>query len=58
MSEKRELVVKRLTDGFIDRRIDVTGKSEHHIELCIRGMVRNMDLDKWCVYDTVWDETK
>lgn len=34
-------VVERKT-GEVAHSVDVTGKSDHHIEQCERGMLRNM----------------
>ena len=56
MSEKRELLVKRFNDGFIARRVDVTGWPEEQITRQIGGMLINANTDDWCVCDTAWDK--
>ena len=56
MSKKRELIIKRFSDGEIASRMDVTGKSERTIERIMAGALINMNTDEWCIYDTDWDE--
>jgi hypothetical protein len=58
MSEmpKRELLVKRIADGFIAERKDVTGWSERDIRAQIGGMLINADTDNWLIIDTAWSQ--
>lgn len=46
---KRVLVVVELETGKEVRAIDVTGQSDRNIELVERGLLRNMNLDKFGV---------
>lgn len=52
--ESREIQVVRLKDGFVARRIDVTGWPERKISDQIGGMLINADTDNWIVRDSDW----
>ena len=54
--EKREILVKDILTGEIVHRVDVTGKSENNIERCMRGMLINMNRDKYRIEDTDWNK--
>jgi hypothetical protein len=52
----RELIVKNWKTGEVATRIDVTGKSERHIERVEMGLIMKCDLDAgWNVYDSAVD---
>ncbi len=48
---KRYLEFVNYRTGEVSKRVDVTGKSEHEIERCERGMLINIG-DSWFVRDT------
>ena len=54
MTDKREILVKHIKTGEVVKRIDVTGKSEIHIERCMRGMLINMNQEDYRIEDTDW----
>ena len=52
----RELIVKNWKTGEVATRIDVTGKSERHVERVEMGLMMKCDLDAgWNVYDSAVD---
>jgi len=51
---KREILVKHIKTEEIVKRIDVTGKSEQHIERCMMGMLINMNQEDYRIEDTDW----
>ena len=53
---KRELLLTRITDGFIAERIDVTGWSEEKIHQHMGAMLTRPDFDfkTWLIRDTGW----
>lgn len=53
---KRELLVTRIRDGFVARRVDVTGWTERKITAQIGGMLINADTDNWIIRDVVLSE--
>ncbi len=54
MDNKREILVKHIKTGEVVKRIDVTGQSEKGIELCMMGMLRNMNQEDYRIEDTDW----
>ena len=58
MNEKRYLNVVEIGTNKIVKSIDVTGKSERAIERIERGMLINMNTDKFYVDDTGLTATK
>lgn len=54
MTEKREILVIEISTNEIVKRVDVTGRSEQHIELCMLGMLRNMNQNDYRIEDTDW----
>ncbi len=49
---KRELLIKEIATREIVERVDVTGKSDRDIERITRGMLINMDRDRFYVGDS------
>lgn len=56
--DKREILVKRIKTGEVVERIDVTGRSEIHIEKCMLGMLINMSQDDYRIEDTDWTKSE
>ena len=56
MIDKREILIKLIKTDEIVKRIDVTGKSEDHIERAMRGMLINMNQEDYRIEDTDWDK--
>lgn len=54
VDNKREILVKHIKTGEVVKRIDVTGKSESHIERCMMGMLINMNQEDYRIEDTDW----
>ncbi len=54
MTDTREILVKHIKTGEIVKRIDVTGRSENHIEKCMLGMLINMNQEEYRIEDTDW----
>ncbi len=54
MDNKREILVKHIKTGEVVKRIDVTGKSENHIERAMMGMLINMNQEDYRIEDTGW----
>ena len=54
-AESREVIVQRYYDGFVLKRVDVSGRSERAIEKLIGGFRFHLNIDEWRVYDTVLD---
>lgn len=48
MSKKTIIEVRHIVTGEVIHTVDVTGKSQHLIEQCLRGLIRNMDEDNYC----------
>lgn len=46
---KEYLVIKDMKTKEEVHRIDVTGKSERNRDMCLMGLMRNMDLDNYFV---------
>lgn len=49
---KRTLEVVSFDTDEVVRRLDVTNKTESQVEKIERGLMRNMDLDKYFVRDS------
>jgi hypothetical protein len=47
----RFLEIVNLDTGEVARRVEVTGRSERHVERMLRGMLINLG-DRWFVRDT------
>lgn len=58
MTNKREILVKRIKTGEIVSRVDVTGQSENKVERCMRGMLINMNQEDYRIEDTDWGKDK
>lgn len=54
--KKRELLVTRIRDGFIAKRVDVTGWPDRKVTQQIGGMLINADTDNWIIRDTAWSD--
>lgn len=48
----RAIEVINMESGEVVHFIDVTGKSDRHVERAMDGMLRQMDLDRYSVRDT------
>jgi hypothetical protein len=53
---KRTLDVVEIATGNVVHQVDVTGKSEEHIDRVIGGMLINMDTDRFCVGEAPEEE--
>jgi hypothetical protein len=51
---KRELLITRISDGFVRERIDVTGLSEEQIHKRMGGILVGPDFDfkNWLIRDS------
>lgn len=47
MVERKEIKVVDISTGEVVRRIDVTGKSERGVESVLRGLLTQMDTEKF-----------
>lgn len=56
IGNKRGILVKHIKTGEVVKRIDVTGKSERHIERCMMGMLINMNQGDYRIEDTDWEK--
>jgi hypothetical protein len=48
----RLIEVVKLDSGEVIHTINVTGKSDAHVERAMEGMMINIDLDRYAVRDT------
>lgn len=55
-SQIRHLEVVDMTTRETVYRVDVTGRSEHAIERVLRGMLTNMNRERYFVRDTHWSK--
>jgi hypothetical protein len=53
---KRELLITRISDGYIQECIDVTGWAEEQIQIRMGSILSNPDFDfqKWLIRDSGW----
>jgi hypothetical protein len=54
--KKRELRVVRTETGKVEHTVDVTDKPDGQVEKAMRGMLRNMDTDRFHVEDSADDK--
>ena len=52
-----EILIKNIETQEVIKRIDVTGKSENYKELCLRGVLRNLNTDKYIVYEEALNDS-
>ena len=56
--DERKLQVINIETFEIVKELDVTGRSDSNVERIERGMLINMNRDKYCVRDTKYEEER
>ena len=44
--------IKNIDTGEVVKTIDVSKESDHNIQKCLMGIIRNMNQDKFIAYET------
>ena len=58
MEYKAYLIVRRLSDRQEVDRVGLTSLGERHVEKVMRGMLRNMDTDRYYIDDSEADAAR